>query len=163
MLLHVETKLVNIPTQCFENHWDGRYIRQKRRSACIWHAVLAFTVEIVRIFVTIKRATASGSLHCCCSWKIRTVSISSTIEGRLSFIIIIVVCHRKHLISVSSFACWNCPLHQTCLACAYTLSIYFHWYVALVFTVELVCVFVTINRATSGLTKCRAVSVSSSI
>ena len=27
---------------------------------------------------------------------------------------------RKNLISVSSFACWNCPLPQTCLACAYT-------------------------------------------
>ena len=32
---------------------------------CIWHTVLDLTIELVRIFDTIKRAKASGSLHCC--------------------------------------------------------------------------------------------------
>ena len=31
----------------------------------IWHAVLVFTIELHRIFDTIKRAKTSGSLHCC--------------------------------------------------------------------------------------------------
>ena len=32
---------------------------------CIWHTVLELTIELVRIFDTIKRAKASGSFHCC--------------------------------------------------------------------------------------------------
>ena len=62
---------------------------------CIWHTVLELTIELVCIFDTIKRAKASGSFHCCFA-------------------------RRKNLISVSSFACWNCPLPQTCLPCACT-------------------------------------------
>ena len=32
---------------------------------CIWYTVLELTIELVRIFDTIKRAKASGSFHCC--------------------------------------------------------------------------------------------------
>ena len=32
---------------------------------CIWHTVLELTIELVRIFDTIKRAKASGSFDCC--------------------------------------------------------------------------------------------------
>ncbi len=54
-----------------------------------------------------------------CSWKSRLVSVSSTIEGQMFFVIFIVVCCRKDWMSISSFACWNCPLPQTCFSCAY--------------------------------------------
>ena len=51
--------------------------------------------------------------------------------------------------------------------CVHTLSTGFQWYVVLVFTVELVRIFATINRATSGFLHCyllleKSVSVSSS-
>ena len=58
-----------------------------------WYVVLVFTVELVRIFVTINRAT-SGSLHCCLLHE-KSVSISSSsIEGQVSFII--AVCRWKN-------------------------------------------------------------------
>ena len=63
---------------------------------CCFHlyVVLVFTVELVRIFVTINRAT-SGSLHCCLLLE-KSVSMSScsSIEGQVSFII--VVCRWKN-------------------------------------------------------------------
>ena len=90
-------------------------------------------------------------------------------ESESKWLFSLLFARRKNLISVSSFACWYCPLPQTCLACAYTqpLSTCSHWYVVLVFTVELVRIFVNINRATSGFLHCyllleKSVSVSSS-
>ena len=62
-------------------------------STCFhWYVVLVITVELVRIFVTINRAT-SGSLHCCLLLE-KSVSVSTSIEGQVSFII--VVCHWKN-------------------------------------------------------------------
>jgi hypothetical protein len=62
-------------------------------STCFhWYVVLVFTVELVLIFVNINRAT-SGSLHCCLLLE-KPVSMSSSIEGQVSFII--VVCRSKN-------------------------------------------------------------------
>ena len=61
---------------------------------CIWHTVLELTIELVRIFDTIKQ------------------------ESESKWLFSLLFARRKNLISVSSFACWNCPLPQTCLACA---------------------------------------------
>jgi hypothetical protein len=52
-----------------------------------WYLVLVFTVELVRIFVTINRAT-SGSLHCCLLLE-KWLSMPSSIEGQVSFIIVV--------------------------------------------------------------------------
>ena len=61
---------------------------------CIWHTVLELTIELVRIFDTIKRAKASGSLHCCLLLEKSVSMSSSSIEGQVSFII--VVCRWKN-------------------------------------------------------------------
>ena len=90
---------------------------------CIWHTVLELTIELVRIFDTIKRAKASGSFHCC------------LLVGRIY--ICIVICLLKFSVASNLLA-----------VCVHTLSTGFQWYVVLVFTVELVRIFVTINRAT---------------
>ena len=63
---------------------------------CIWHTVLELTIELVRIFDTNKQ------------------------ESESKWLFSLLFARRKNLISVSSFACWNCPLPQTCLACACT-------------------------------------------
>ena len=62
-------------------------------STCFhWDVVLFFTVEFVRIFVTINRVT-SGSHHCCLLMLEKPVSVSSSIEVQVS--VIIVVCRWK--------------------------------------------------------------------
>ena len=61
---------------------------------CIWYTVLEITIELVRIFDTNKQ------------------------ESESKWLFSLLFARRKNLISVSSFACWNCPLPQTCLACA---------------------------------------------
>ena len=77
-------------------------------STCFhWYVALVFIFELVRIFVTINRA-ANGSIHCCLLLEM-PVSMSSSIDGQVSFII--VVCHLKtwypycHLLVGTTFCC----------------------------------------------------------
>ena len=65
----------------------------------------------------------SGSLHCCLL--IENPPGIRIINNRVTNVLhhYLVVCRWKNLISVSSFAYWNCPLPQTCLACAYTHTV----------------------------------------
>jgi hypothetical protein len=114
---------------------------------CIWHTVLELTIELVCIFDTIKRAKASGSFHCC------------LLVGRIWYL------YRHLLVRIVELSVASNLLG----VCLHTLSTCFQWYVVLVFTVELVRIFVTINRATSWslhccllLEKSVSVSVSSS-
>jgi hypothetical protein len=104
-----------------------------------------------------------------CSWTTRLIFVSSIIEGQMSFVIIIVVCCRNNLTSVSSFACCNCLLPQTCLASAYThyRLVFIGMLFLCCFAFELVRIFVTINRAANGSLHCcllleKSVSMSSS-
>ena len=101
-------------------------------------AVLVFTIELVRIFVTINRAS-SVSLHCCLLMEnppgIRI--INNTVINVLhhyqcglpleKFDICIVICIVE--LSIAS---------NLLSVCKYTLSSCFHWNLVLVFTVELV-------------------------
>ena len=90
-------------------------------------------------------------------------------ESESKWLLSLLFACRKNLISVSSFACLlELSVASNLLGvCVHTLSTCFHWYVVLVFTVELFRILVNINRATSGSLHCcllleKSVSVSSS-
>ena len=44
-------------------------------------------------------------------------------ESEVKWLFSLLFARRKNLISVSSFACWNCPLPQTCLPCAWAHTV----------------------------------------
>ena len=114
---------------------------------CIQHTVLELTIELVRIFDTIKQESESKWL----------LSLLFSCRKNLMSDICIIICLLE--LSVAS---------NLLGVCVHTLSTCFQWYVVLVFTVELVRIFFTINRATSGSLHCclllkKSVSVSVSV
>ena len=82
---------------------------------CIWHTVvLELTIELVRIFDTIKRAKASGSFHCCLLvrkiWYLCRHLLVETVRClKLAWRVPTHTVNLFSLVCCSCIHCWTCP------------------------------------------------------